>query len=114
MPPELRKKFKNSKNIDFDVHEEFKFTIKNNIKAKTIIEKSIEQHAQMCIENTVELFDAKKLAKELYDEIDFRVRQYCVCLGNTTKNYRSWLIEDYVIKLNLSIGKLYRLKVLSE
>lgn len=114
MPPELRKKFKNSKNIDFDVHEEFKFTIKNNIKAKTIIEKSIEQHAQMCIENSDELFDAKKLAKELYDEIDFRVRQYCVCLGNTTKNYRSWLIEDYVIKLNLSIGKLYRLKVLSE
>jgi hypothetical protein len=68
----------------------------------------------MCVENTDDLIESKKLAKELIDDIDYRVRSYCSCLGNVTKNYRTWLIEDYVIKLNLLIGKLYRIKIISE
>ena len=64
-----------------------------------VIEKSLEQHATMCVENTEELIDARKLSKELNDDIEYRIRQYCICLGNVTKNYRSWLIEDYTLKL---------------
>ena len=114
MPDELRNKFNKSENIFMDVQEEFKFTVKNNLKAKTIIENSINQHATMCVDNSDELLDAKKLAKELIDDIEYRVRTYCTCLGNVTKNYRSWLIEDYTIKLNLLIGKLYRIKIMNE
>ncbi len=114
MPEELKIKFSKTADIFMDVQEEFKFTIKNNIKAKSIIEKSIKQHATMCVENTEDLIESKKLAKELIDDIDYRVRSYCSCLGNVTKNYRTWLIEDYVIKLNLLIGKLYRIKIMNE
>lgn len=114
MPDELKIKFSKTADIFMDVQEEFKFTIKNNLKAKSIIEKSIEQHATMCVENTDDLIESKKLAKELIDDIDYRVRSYCSCLGNVTKNYRTWLIEDYVIKLNLLIGKLYRIKIMNE
>ena len=114
MPEELRKKFSKSEDISLDVQEEFKFTIKNNLKAKTIIEKSLLQHAIMCVENTEELIDARKLSKELNDDIEYRIRQYCICLGNVTKNYRSWLIEDYFLKLTLLIGKIYREKIMAE
>lgn len=114
MPEELRIKFKNTANIAMDVHEEFKFTVKNNLKAKSIIEKSLDQHAAMCVENSDNLLEAKKLSKELNDDIDYRIRQYCICLGNVTKNYRTWLTEDYTIKLTLLIGKLNRIKVMQE
>jgi len=114
MPQELLKKFANSKNIFMDINEEFKFAIKNNLKAKTIIEKSLEQHAIMCFDNTEELSDARKLSKELTDDIEFRIQQYCRCLGNVTKNYKSWLVEDYFQKLTILIGTFYRKKVMSE
>lgn len=114
MPDELRKKFSKTEDVFMDVHEEFKFTVKNNLKAKTIIEKSLEQHATMCVENTDELSDARKLAKELNDDIEYRIKQYCICLGNVTKNYRSWLTEDYTLKLTIAIGRIDRLKVLEE
>jgi hypothetical protein len=114
MPDELRKKFAKTEDIFLDVNEEFKFTVKNNLKAKSIIEKSLEQHAKMCVENSDDLSEAKKLSKELNDDIEYRIRTYCICLGNVTKNYRSWLIEDYVLKLTLLIGKLNRIKVMQE
>ena len=114
MSAELRQKFAKSTDITMDIQEEFKFTVKNNIKAKSIIEKSIVQHALMCVENTEDLKEARILAKELNDDIDFRVRQYCTCLGNVTKNYRTWLIEDYLIKLTLEIGKQNRIKIMNE
>lgn len=114
MPDELRQKFKNTEDISLDVNEEFKYTVKNNLKAKSIIEKSLEQHAKMCVENSDDLLEAKKLSKELNDDIEYRIRTYCICLGNATKNYRTWLTEDYIIKLTLLIGKLNRIKVMQE
>ena len=114
MSAELRAKFSKSVDISMDVQEEFKFTVKNNLKAKTIIEKSIVQHALMCVENTDDLKEARVLSKELNDDIEYRVRIYCACLGNVTKNYRTWLIEDYQLKLTLEIGKQNRIKIMNE
>lgn len=114
MPHELRKKFSKTENVFMDIQEEFKLTVKNNLKAKTIIEKSLEQHATMCVENTEELSEARKLSKELNDDIEYRIKQYCICLGNVTKNYRSWLTEDYIQKLTIAIGRIYRIKVMNE
>ncbi len=114
MPDELRKKFSKTQNISMDINEEFKFTVKNNLKAKSIIENSLEQHATMCVDNSDDLIEAKKLSRELNDDIEYRIKQYCICLGNVTKNYRTWLTEDYVLKLTLLIGKLNRIKVMNE
>lgn len=114
MPDELRIKFANSQSIDFDVETAFKETLRTNKKAKTVLEISILQHAQMCLDNTTDLLEAKKLSKELLDDITYRVKIYCNCLGNVTKNYRTWLVEDYVNQLNATISKLYRIKVMEE
>ena len=71
MPAELAAKFKNSENIHMDIMEEFKLTVRANLKAKTIIDKSLDQHARMCVENTIDLVSARRLSKELIDDIEF-------------------------------------------
>ena len=70
---------------------------------KPFLERSIEQHAQICVENSEDVFDARILAKQLKEEISYRVRQYSYCIMNNTKNYKEWLEEDYERKLRLSI-----------
>ena len=105
MPPDVREQFANSEDVQFDIEEEYDETIKKGLKSKTVLEKSIEQHAQMCIENSEDVFDARILAKELDEDIAYRIRRYSYCISNSTKNYRDWLKEDYKRKLRLRINK---------
>ncbi|MEC3964595.1 DEAD/DEAH box helicase [Flagellimonas halotolerans] len=107
MPNELRAKFSKSDNITFDVKAEYKKIFAQGKKSKVVLEKSIEQHAQICVENSEDVFDARILAKELKDEISYRVKQYSYCIMNNTKNYKEWLEEDYERKLRSSISKMF-------
>ncbi|MBO0329936.1 DEAD/DEAH box helicase [[Muricauda] lutisoli] len=111
MPEELRAKFSKSDNISFDVKEEYKKIFAQGKKSKLVLEKSIEQHAQICVENSEDVFDARILAKELKDEIQYRVKQYSYCIMNNTKNYKEWLEEDYERKLRSSISKMFAAKM---
>lgn len=105
MPPELRKKFANTKDVSFDVDEEYDDIIKKGLKSKAVLERSLEQHTRMCVENSEDVFDARLLAKELEEDIAYRIRKYSYCISNSTKNYRDWLKEDYMRKLRLKINK---------
>lgn len=108
MPPELRAKFAKTADVTFDVDFEHKQAITQNLRSKIVIEKSLEQHANMCVDNTSDLLQAKQLAKELKDDIESRMKRYANCLSHCSKNYKEWLIEDYKQKLNLLIGKKVR------
>ncbi|WP_350285900.1 DEAD/DEAH box helicase family protein [uncultured Croceitalea sp.] len=107
MPEELKAKFSKSENIQFDIKAEYKKVFAEGGKSKIVLERSIEQHAQICVENSEDVFDARILAKELKDEIAYRVRQYSYCIMNNTKNYKEWLEEDYERKLRSSISKKF-------
>lgn len=107
MPAELREKFSKSDNIDFNVKEEYKKAFAKGLKSKTVLEKSIEQHAEICVENSEDVFDARILAKLLKEEITYRVKQYSYCIMNNTKNYKEWLEEDYERKLRLRISQKF-------
>jgi len=107
MPHELRAEFANSTQIDFDVKAEYKKVFAQGLKSKTVLERSIEQHAQICVENSEDVFDARILAKKLKEEISYRVRQYSYCIMNNTKNYKEWLEEDYERKLRLNISQKF-------
>ncbi len=107
MPPELKEKFKNSETITFDIKAVYKKAIAQGLPAKKALEYSIEQHASICVENSEDVFEARILAKELMNEIIYRVRLYTYCIMNNTKNYRNWLEEDYVRKLRLRIGQKF-------
>lgn len=107
MPPELRAEFAKSTQIEFDVKAEYKKVFAQGLKSKTVLERSIEQHAQICVENSEDVFDARILAKKLNEEISYRVRQYSYCIMNNTKNYKEWLEEDYERKLRLNISRKF-------
>ncbi|MFS4418468.1 DEAD/DEAH box helicase [Maribacter sp. 2307ULW6-5] len=107
MPADLRAKFAKSKNIDFDIKAEYKKSFANGEKSKLVLERSIEQHATICVENAEDVFDARILAKQLKEEISYRVKQYSYCIMNNTKNYKEWLEEDYERKLRSSISRKF-------
>lgn len=107
MPDSLKAKFSKSQNIHFNIKEEYKKVFAQGLKSKLVLERSIEQHAQICVENSEDVFDARILAKELKEEIAYRVRQYSYCIMNNTKNYKEWLEEDYERKLRSSISKKF-------
>ncbi len=107
MPEELKAKFSKSKDIHFDIKAEYKKVFAEGGKSKLVLERSIEQHANICVENSEDVFDARILAKELNEEIAYRVRQYSYCIMNNTKNYKEWLEEDYERKLRSSISKKF-------
>ncbi|MDA8685398.1 DEAD/DEAH box helicase family protein [Robiginitalea sp.] len=107
MPVALRNKFSKSENLNFDIKEEYKKVFAAGKKSKVVLDLSIEQHARMCLDNSKDVFEARILAKELSEEIEFRIKQYSQCIMNNTKNYREWLQEDYERKLRLRISQLF-------
>lgn len=114
MPSELRAKFEKTEEVTFDVDKEYQLISVQNLKSKLVLEKSLEQHACMCVENSENLLEAKALARELSEDIECRVKRYSKYLSQCTKNYRQWLIEDYKTKLNLLIGRKFRESILNE
>lgn len=107
LPDELRKEFGNSKDIEFDIEEEYSKTKKFGLRSLTVLENSIEQHAKMCVQNSEDVFDARILSRLLDKDIEYRVRRYSYCISKSTKNYRDWLEEDYKRKLRTKINQLF-------
>ena len=104
MPDTLKTKFKKSQSLDFDVKAEYANVISLGKKSFTVIERSIEQHSQICIENSEDVYEARALIKDLQDEIAYRIKQYSYCIMNSTQNYKDWLFEEYNRKLRLSFN----------
>ena len=113
MPEELKAKFVNTPDITFDVETEYRIALSKNLRPKVVIEKSIEHHASMCVDNSETLVEAKQLAKQLAEDIESRVRHFTNCLSSSTKNYREWLIDDYKTRLTITIGRKFREKIFS-
>lgn len=103
MSDELRAKFANTKEIDFDIKAAYKKALSQGRPSKTALKLSIEQHAKMCVENAKNASEARNLAFMLREDIAYRVKQYTYLIMNSTKNYRNWLEEDYMRKLRLKI-----------
>lgn len=104
MPDAIKRKFKKSESLDFNIKSEYKKVLKSGKKSFTVIERSIEQHSQICIDNCEDVFEARELIKDLQDEIGYRIKQYCYCIMNSTQNYKDWLFEEYNRRLRLSFN----------
>lgn len=112
LPSEMRSKFPNSLELSFDVQKAYQTAVENNQKASTVITESIQQHAQMCTDNSDTITDALALTDELDKEIEWRIKQYGKCLGKVTKNYLEWLRDDYKLKLKTLTQKIMSKRVL--
>ncbi|SDB35728.1 Superfamily II DNA or RNA helicase [Flavobacteriaceae bacterium MAR_2010_188] len=104
MPEVLREKFKKTEDISFDMKAVYKQVLSEGHKSIAAIDHSINQHSQMCIENSEDVYDARALTKLLQDDISFRIKQYSYCIMNSTQNYKDWLFDEYNRKLRLSFN----------
>lgn len=103
MPEALRTEFAKSEEVTFDIKRIYVESIRNGESSKVVLEKSINQHATICIENSEDIYDAYNLSKKLGDSIDFRILRYSQCISKSTFNFRQWLKEDYRKKLRAFI-----------
>ena len=103
MPDELKELFSNSENIHFDVDKIYVESIKKGKSSKTVLEKAINHHSVMCVENSEDEFDALILVKELNDDIDYVIKRYSKCISKSTDNFLDWLTQDYKKRLRTNI-----------
>jgi len=103
MPDELKELFSNSENIHFDVDKIYVESIKKGKSSKTVLEKAINHHSVMCIQNSEDEFDALILVKELNDDIDYVIKRYSKCISKSTNNFLEWLTQDYKKRLRTNI-----------
>ncbi|WP_438961246.1 DEAD/DEAH box helicase [Nonlabens sp.] len=103
MPAHVKAEFPNTKDFTFDVKEAYNRITKENRKSKYVLDESIAQHVQWCVENSEDVFDARILAKLLKDDIKDRIRRYSYCIINNTNNYKDWLEEDYYRRLRVAL-----------
>jgi len=103
MPEELRQRFSKSATIDFDIKAEHANALRQHHRPKIVIEHAIQQHVDMCIENSTNTDEALALADLLKDEIEYRVRIYSRCLSKTTESYVRWMQDEYKRKLRSKI-----------
>jgi superfamily II DNA or RNA helicase len=99
MPDELREEFAKSEEVYFDIKKTYIDSIKSGESSKVVLERSIQQHAYICIENSEDVYDALGLAKMLGDDIDYRIGRYTKCISKSTFNFVEWLKNDYRLKL---------------
>ena len=103
MPDELKKMFSNSKCLDFNVEETYVNCIKSGDSSKKVLEKAIDHHSLICVENSDDEFDALILVKELGDDINYIIKRYSKCISKSTNNFLNWLTEDYKKRLRTNI-----------
>jgi superfamily II DNA or RNA helicase len=100
LPDEIREEFAKSEEVWFDIKGTYTMATSKGESSKVVLERSIEQHAKICIENSEDLFDALTLAKLLDSDVDNRIQTYAKCISRSTHNFLSWLKDDYKKKLN--------------
>ena len=105
MPEDLKLRFANSTDIDFDVYTEYDKVMSEKLRPPVTLERSLAQHVRMCVENSEDVYDARELARLLEDDIAQRVEKYSYCITKSTLNYRRWLREDYMTKLRKELNK---------
>jgi type I site-specific restriction endonuclease len=97
---EIKEEFSKSEDTYFDIRQCYKDAVDAGESSKVVLERSIEQHAKICIENSEDVYDAIALAKLLKDDINQRIEVYAKCISKSTHNFLKWLKDDYQKKLN--------------
>ena len=108
LPEEIKPYFPSNDNIHFDVKGEYALAIKERRKPRTVIDFSIDNHVEICLENASSRIEAKMLSKLLEDSVTCRIKRYSYCICRSSKNYLQWLKTDYYQKLNEKLADRYK------
>lgn len=114
MPKELRAKFPNTEEVEFNVEAENDLIMTEGLRSSLIVDRAVEQHAYMCVDNSSDISSAYALVRLLDEDIEDRVRRYCYCICKSTKNYRAWVKEEYIRKLKSKIVQLVQSRLVNQ
>ncbi len=103
LPEETKEKFPKTADFSFDIESSYKKAVAKGKPPRIVLEQSLDQHAQICIENSEDVYDALYLMPELEEDIADRIKRYARCIVKSTENYRKWLHENYTRQLSTKI-----------
>ena len=107
MPDEIRERFSKSEEVEFDIEKEGDKVASEGLKSSVVLDRSIDQHKKIVIENSDNFAEALALLRLLDADIEDRVRRYCYQICKSTKNFRAWAEEDYKQKLRKSVTNFF-------
>lgn len=105
MPDDIRQQFAKSTEIGFDIEGENEKVLSKGLRTATVLDRSLEQHTQMVVENSRDFAHALALIRLLNGDVEDRVRRYCYCICKSTRNYRDWVFDDYKSRLKRMVSK---------
>jgi hypothetical protein len=104
---DLMAKLQGGPDPDFNMSQAYvEVTVKGG-RPKEAIDQSIMHHMSLIRFVCSDFWDALNLLKELEGDITYRVRLYSKCIAKTTDNYKNWLKEEYLRKLQSELRKAY-------
>ncbi|MBL7943407.1 MAG: DEAD/DEAH box helicase [Flavobacteriales bacterium] len=107
MSPDVRVRFSKSKDVFFDVSEEYTRIMRGGGKTKDVLDVSLRQHVRIISENAEDVFDALELMRLLEPDIKSRIKHYSYCIAKSTESYLNWMREDYTRKLQQMLRAHY-------
>lgn len=107
LPDEIRDRFSKTEEIELDIEGEYTIAQSKGKRPKSVLDKSLEQHIRMCLDNAKDVYEARELAGLLEEDIENRAKRYAHCLTKSTKNYIKWLQDDYKRQLVSSITRKF-------
>lgn len=99
MPEDVKAEFSNSENLEFDIEAENQKILAAGQKTSLILDRAMEHHLKIILENSDDFARALTLLRMLEDDIGDNVRRYTYCITNSTRNFRDWVLQDYKKKL---------------
>ena len=105
MPEKLRAKFSKSKDVYFDIKAAYVSVLRSDAQSKEVLVRSMDQHTQIIIQNSEDVYDALELVDLLNEDINFRLKQYTKCISKSTYSFLSWLKTDYRTRLKSHLRK---------
>ena len=104
---DLMKRLEGGPDPDFNMAEAYVEVTRSGGRPKEAIERSIVHHVSIVRYLCQDFWDASDLIKELEGDIIYRVRLYSKCISKTTDNYKNWLKEEYLRKLQSELRQAY-------
>lgn len=108
LPQAVRQKFKHPEKFRFDVEAVYHEITRQQLRPKAVLDRSLDNHFEICIESAHSYQEAKALSLLLFDDIQYRIRSYVRLLGKTTSNYQQWLADEYLEKLRRLLHQHFR------
>lgn len=107
MPKEIRSEFAKTEDVTFDIEQVAAEVSKAGQKTEVVLDRSLEQHVAMVVENADDFAHSLKLIRLLEDDIEDRVKRYTYQLCKSTKNFYYWVKDDYKSKLKRGVMRKF-------